>query len=871
MENFLAFALSYLANSVPSINALLNQNRSLEDRINACFDRARKQWKNKATREQYEGKAFSHLNDLKEYLNGNFTGLDSELEELIGRWVVELKMDPICAGFINEFKTDKLLSDLGSNKETLSKVNKMVDSFGDELSTISAKLDDSISTTKDLERHIEEGNRIILQRIDEGSHFWENWKNDDPLVLINDYFSGKIHRNIPSFTFNGSSLTDKKLWTDEDNEKRIVESLPVLGMYLVKGAEGRGKSILCLKVAYQFYLDGYLVFITKKSWDWDAIHEFVEEITYSDVRAVIILEDIHKLSTDSNDVISFINDYRKGRKRDGKPNNTLFLINLRPSNEGESKSLINTIPSDYYLNLASEVQASRARGLTDFLVSVNHLDLDQLRIEEKPLATSIPPNLKVLTAFFDVYTDPYDSSNVATESKVLHLYTRNYGIEKPKQFQIKTLGLLGALGSFDAPVDTAFLSEEEVLLLFAYADQGLCYYVDSKFYMSHSTDARFLCLALSHTEKEPKSKDSEFVVFVSEAIKRYYLRIVDDERGLTEEKKKDVAKDFVILVINSLYRKKDFAELYGYFRDINESNRVIRICPTFIIPALYSFGDVSKGRLRLFLDNLDFLRSHITSISAPTLHILTTLLSKYYQYNDTISDLFGDPDGLVLTDYLGIQGKGIITCKLSRLKRAIMSLSEKHSRILSEYLTQNRDEISKKKKRIFQLPQSSFKSKSGVAQHEIYLMKKQINEGITIPGLHDQLKQIMEIVKENVSRFPGRESPTNLSKIFHFLGSLDYGLYQDYVQDRVFCGEVLYDVSLDRINTDYLYFYSHFFRQGSSVRDQIIQFLSSQTPTKRWEMQKWLHRLRSNNPSFEPSEGSLAYVIERVLNNSLVS
>lgn len=856
MESFVSFALSYLANNVPTVIELLEKNKSFDARIKDCYDRARNQW-NKAASEQYAGKEMEHLDDLKTYLSGNPDGMDNEVEELVGRWILEMRKDPLCAAYINEIKTDKLLLNTAFHAETLSEVARVVDTLNGKIESISSKLDSSITMTKGLERLVEEGNRSILQKIDAGSHFWENRKDDDALVLLDHFFDGKVSRHIPNFDFNGTKLVNQSLWTDEENENLIVNRLKRWGYFLVKGAEGRGKSILCLKAAYRLYLDGYMVFITQKSWDWEKIQEFVEDITSSELKAVIILEDIHKLSVGSNDVISYIQSYCDGRLKENQPLNTLFLVNLRPSLEGEEKLLVNTVSKRHYLELAGEVESNRARGLTDFLVSAHNLVLDQLRVENIPLEDSIPPNLKVLTVFFTIYTDPSAKTSVATKSKVLHLYTRDYGLSQPDDFKVKTLSLLGSLGVFDAPVDSFFLEAAEVALLFRYVNLGFCYFVDNKFYMSHSTDAHYLCLALSAAVQG----GGGYVNLVTEAIKSYYERIMN-RQSLSEELRKDVGKDFVVPVLQELYRKNEFNTLYGYFRREDISDSILKISPTYIVAALYTNETTPSSRISLYTNNIQLFKKHILDFSSVTLLFIYLILRNHYAYTKGIQDLFDDPEGLVLTEYLNARGKELFVSGQAKVRRNISAIGDFHKSLLEKYEASR----SRKKPQLIRTP--DFRPKSSLAQVELYQMALEVKEGISYPGTHDQAKHIMDIVAKNVSRFPGCESPYNLSRIFRNLGAIDYDLYLEYINSDDICNEIKYNVSRGRFGISYLFLYSHFYNKNPEIKDLIDKQFLSLTPIARQALRNWIYKIRLHNPGLVFSEGSLAFAVEQALKSS---
>ena len=854
MEPFVSFALSYLANNVPTVIDLLEKNKSFDARIKDCYDRARNQW-NRAASERYAGKEMEHLDDLKAYLSGNPDGMDDEVEELVGRWILEMRKDSLCAAYINEIKTDKLLLNTAFHSETLSEVARVVDALDGKIESISSKLDNSITMTKGLERLVEEGNRSILQKIDAGSHFWENRKDEDALVLLDLFLGGKINHQIPNFDFNGEKLSNHSLWTDEKNEKLIVNRLKRWGYFLVKGAEGRGKSILCLKAAYRLFLDGYMVFITKKSWDWEKIQEFVEDITGSELKAVIILEDVHKLSVDSNDVISYIRNYCDGRLKMNQPLNTLFLANLRPSLEGEEKLLVNTVSKRHYLELAGEVESNRARGLTDFLVSAHNLVLEQLRVDNIPLEDSIPPNLKVLTIFFTIYTDPSAPSLVATNSKVLFLYTRNYGLTQPNGFKTNTLALLGSLGVFDAPVDSAFLTEAEINLLFHYVRSGLCFFVDNKFYMSHSTDARYLCSALSLDTR------GGYVNLVTEAIKSYYERIMN-RQSLSEELRKDVGKDFVVPVLQELYRKKEFNTLYGYFRREDISDSILKISPTYILAALYVYETTPTSRISLYTNNIQLFKKHILDFSAVSLLFIYLTLRNHYFYTEGIKGLFKDEEGLVLSEYLNVRGRELFIKGLKKLRNHIGSIGVYHKSLIDNFEAT----LSRQRPPVYRTP--GFRPKSALAQVEIFQMALEVKEGISYPGALVRAKQIMDIVAKNVSRFPGSESPYNLSRIFRNLGAIDYDLYLEYINSDDICNEIKYNVSRGRFGISYLYLYSHFYNKNPEIKDLIDKQFLSLTPIARQALRNWIYKIRLHNPGLVFSEDSLGKAVEQALKSS---
>ena len=842
-DGFLPFALSYLANNVPSLNSFLEKQKSFDSRVKACYDRARKQWKCSAAKEQYEGKEFEHLEDLKQFLVGDRNGMDSEILELVGNWVLEMRKDPACATYINEIKTEGLLA-----------------KNSDELMAIATKMDELKSVAGDIGRIIEDGLKLILQHPRRGSHFWEN-ENDKALVLIDDYLSGKNRSSIPGFLFGGNKLKDGSLWSDTVIIERITEDLTKQGVMLVKAAEGRGKSILCLQVAYGFFQKGFSVFITQKSWDWEQIRDLVEEIIINDLHAVVIMEDVHKLSTESNDVIDFIKTYCRNRESGNDPFHALFLMNLRPSLEGEEDLEINTLPDDYLLDLTSDsIQESRSRELTDYLVSYYHLDMASLRVERTPLQEAIPPNLKILSAYFDIYTDPKRPSNIASESKVLHLYIRNYGLHNATQQQIDALGFLGSLGFFDAPVDVAFLSEEEEAYLNNYRDQGLCYQVYHKYYMSHSTDARFLCLALCSRSARRKPLYKDLIEDISKAIKQYGQRILA-YRSMPEDIRLDVESDFVSPILMPLYQMEGFEDLSSYFREVRIASKIVeKLSPTFILAALTFHDDNDLSRKKIYLRKIAFLRDNITKIPFATIVKLSYTMKKYYGYGEKVmEDLFGDSGGTVLLSYLRKRGQEVYYGDYSSSRKIIQSLGDVHKDLIVRY------GLLYKKDSPYNYSGISIKE-ARVITHEIVLLYAK-GERTLLGSIHE-MEEIMDCVKDSLSLSRDQEIQPHLSLLFHDIGIMSVSLYERCIREEVFVKEVDYIMKDSIVSSDSLYYLSRYYRSDLYEKERIDQWIQAQMRSNREIMEKWIETVQNNNPQSVLNESFLAYSIKQMLSDN---
>ena len=109
LEIAASFAVSVLANNAPTIKDLVS-NPQLEKRVRNCYDSARKEWKNQVVREKYKKEAFLHLEELRSFVIDKKGIIDTELHELISRWVRKMQNDLVCATYLESWKTDELLS-----------------------------------------------------------------------------------------------------------------------------------------------------------------------------------------------------------------------------------------------------------------------------------------------------------------------------------------------------------------------------------------------------------------------------------------------------------------------------------------------------------------------------------------------------------------------------------------------------------------------------------------------------------------------------------------------------------------------------------------------------------------------------------------
>lgn len=108
MELIIGFIISYIANNIPTIRDLIDKDKSLEDELEKCYQKALKKWcKNDGIRKSMSYRMFNSISDLQKYLNRKDHINEGELVKL---WAEELRNNDKCYHFILETKID-ILSD----------------------------------------------------------------------------------------------------------------------------------------------------------------------------------------------------------------------------------------------------------------------------------------------------------------------------------------------------------------------------------------------------------------------------------------------------------------------------------------------------------------------------------------------------------------------------------------------------------------------------------------------------------------------------------------------------------------------------------------------------------------------------------------
>lgn len=111
-EKVLDFAISYIANQIPSVRRALEENNGLEARIGKCYQRALAKWcLNETIRAKYEH--MQNVQTLQAYISGTIIDENTEIYLLIKLWAEELCNDDLCYKFILQNKIDKVDVEVG--------------------------------------------------------------------------------------------------------------------------------------------------------------------------------------------------------------------------------------------------------------------------------------------------------------------------------------------------------------------------------------------------------------------------------------------------------------------------------------------------------------------------------------------------------------------------------------------------------------------------------------------------------------------------------------------------------------------------------------------------------------------------------------
>lgn len=118
MELIISFIISILANNVPSIRELLEENQSLKDAIDKAYHKALERWcVNDGIRESI-GDKYNSIDNLRDYFESK-SDLSVDEQRLISLWAEELRNDNKTYNKILEIKIDSLSSTIKNIQKRL--------------------------------------------------------------------------------------------------------------------------------------------------------------------------------------------------------------------------------------------------------------------------------------------------------------------------------------------------------------------------------------------------------------------------------------------------------------------------------------------------------------------------------------------------------------------------------------------------------------------------------------------------------------------------------------------------------------------------------------------------------------------------------
>ena len=845
---FLSFATSYLANVIPPF-----WKPGLEKKIHACFNQALGQW-NVDVAALYEGKEEQLKIDLLEYIKGKKPKND-ELEELLANWVAAMKNDPICYSFINEIKTQELAGQVVEMSESVvSRISERVLSLEGKIDKVDEKADEVLDVAK--------ANYMKSEQIQAGVESIMSALNLTQFVCLNDCI--RDSRMLPGGEVAASSLTDGSFWPDEDRIFEVMSGLRKFGFFVIKGAEGRGKSVLSYQVAKRFIEEeGFKVFISERSWNWDTAYKELDALLKGSGKKLVVLENLQQAADD----ISPILDYCKKHRGD-ESDRHLFLMNTRLTDENESGSEINSRYCYFALNL-DEYQDIRAEMTASHLAGNSGLNIDDLTVEKNSLRDNLPPNLRVLSKFFQIYSE----TNVkdVNESSILHLFSVRFGLRKAVAEQRDFLMKLSAINIFDVPLNKVALSDREYEILQGY--DGLYYEQGGKLFLPHSTDAVYLCKTLCEKNlKKGRELNDVYRERVKKTILKYLDTLIEKHGDLDETERDDISRDF--LNLRESLASAGFLDLLRILREPEKAKVIVRtICPQSIVQAL-RFGisaseEENKRRLSIYLDNIDVIRATLFKFNYFSISLLSNHLKHYgYERSQMVKDLFVGIDQSIFRDWLLSQS----FIPKDQLFKTIKDTPE-----LSNVI----DEISSWNPGFFTntRPHNLFKFLFNRIHGELVRILNDLNSGkAKIEDVSDLIEIIIRDIKDKLRSSPGQSSSKPLSYVLNKLDCIDKMCGTSFKASLMNDEAVLNDARERLVffgnNVSDYYYFAHYYNGDfpeirNCFKDRVLNAADDST---RRVMKQYLCRVRNiyrwdkDKLYLEPfDEGTLAYDIEKIL------
>lgn len=220
----LSFVISVGAGYVPNIINKIQGDKTLEDKINDCFNKALKKWDvSQDTRDLLNCKSLKYYTELKDFITDKSKGIHPKIKELLHLWVMELKSDELCSNFI---------------------IMQRQELMNDRLNDISSLLNDDISLKiNNLSRDVTD----ILSIIRNGSH---------SVLGVKGILAGIITELIESLKFNTAKCVINELEVHFSHE--IRENKELQADILFK--KGQILYFKDRKKAFDFIHDAYICF-----------------------------------------------------------------------------------------------------------------------------------------------------------------------------------------------------------------------------------------------------------------------------------------------------------------------------------------------------------------------------------------------------------------------------------------------------------------------------------------------------------------------------------------------------------------------------------------------------------------------------------
>lgn len=314
------------------------------------------------------------------------------------------------------------------------------------------------------------------------------------------------------------------VYRDKHKEQEISSKLFEEHLCVVEGAEGRGKSIICGIVGYEFYKEGpfqAVYFIDLRDnrggilsalesvlWGWD-----MSAGSYSQSECLLILENLHNFSDCADQLERLVGLIYKYIQLTSE-RRFYFLLNTRPS-EVLPDSLQNYI-----------VKISPDEKVLKEVISLNQEDSENRffeRFKSPSVSNDIRSgfNLRLLNLCLDQYSDA--PQNIVVDPRVIapRILGNILGNLPSDQRYKEALFYVACISQFDLPV---YVGEgnEYYETLCQLAQNGACV-LDNRSYpysfqLGHPLDAWFLARGLKRSDEEYARAGARNIIHYVEAI-----------------------------------------------------------------------------------------------------------------------------------------------------------------------------------------------------------------------------------------------------------------------------------------------------------------------------------------------------------------